>query len=201
MGYTDEQATVSFASCTVCAVKGLQIAGHDMNSFRHLLLALTVFTGLLGAPAAWADSLAAPQGDVILTVSGAIANTNDDGLARLDMALLDGLPQHSFATSTIWTEGVDTYEGVLLSDLLAALGATGTEVVAKALNDYEIAFPSAEATSEGPLLAYRTNGKPMSVRDKGPIWMIFPYDTVEAFRTEQTYARSIWQLDRITVTQ
>jgi hypothetical protein len=40
----------------------------------------------------------------------------------------------------------------------------------------------------------------MSVREKGPIWMIFPYDSVEAFRTEQTYARSIWQLDRIAVT-
>lgn len=172
-----------------------------MNSLRSVILAVAALAGLLAAPAARAESLPAPQGEVILTVSGAIANTNDDGLARLDMALLEGLPKHSFATSTIWTEGVDTYEGVLLSDLLAALGATGTEVVAKALNDYEIAFPSAEATSEGPLLAYRTNGKPMSVRDKGPIWMIFPYDTVEAFRTEQTYARSIWQLDRITVTQ
>ena len=172
-----------------------------MGSLRSFLTALSLVAGLLSAPTAWADSLPAPQGDVILTVSGEIANTNDDGLARLDMALLDGLPQHSFATSTIWTEGVDTYEGVLLTDLLAALGATGTEVLAKALNDYEIAFPVSEATSEGPLLAYRTNGNPMSVRDKGPIWMIFPYDTVEAFRTEQTYARSIWQLDRITVTQ
>jgi hypothetical protein len=31
--------------------------------------------------------------------------------------------------------------------------------------------------------------------------MIFPYDDVEAFRTEQTYARSIWQLDRIVITE
>jgi len=174
-----------------------------MNSLRSVILALAALAGLAGlvaAPSARAESLPAPQGEVILTVSGAIANTNDDGLARLDMALLEGLPKHSFATSTIWTEGVDTYEGVLLTDLLSAVGATGTNVLAKALNDYEITFPVAEATSDGPLLAYLTNGKPMSVREKGPIWLIFPYDTVEAFRTEQTYARSIWQLDRITVT-
>jgi hypothetical protein len=171
-----------------------------MNLIRSFFLVLAAAVGLMVAPSAWAENLAEPQGDVILTVSGAIANTNDDGLARLDMALLDGLPRHSFATSTIWTEGVDTYEGVLLSDLLAAVGATGTNVLAKALNDYEITFPIAEATAEGPLLAYRTNGKPMSVREKGPIWLIFPYDAVEAFRTEQTYARSIWQLDRIAVT-
>lgn len=174
-----------------------------MNSLRSVILALAALAGLAGlvaAPSARAESLPAPQGEVILTVSGAIANTNDDGLARLDMALLEGLPKHSFATSTIWTEGVDTYEGVLLTDLLSAVGATGTNVLAKALNDYEITFPVAEATSDGPLLAYLTNGKAMSVREKGPIWLIFPYDTVEAFRTEQTYARSIWQLDRITVT-
>ncbi len=171
-----------------------------MISLRSFLLTLAAVAGLLVAPSVHAGDLAIPQGDVILTVSGAIQNTNDDGLARLDMALLDSLPRHSFATSTIWTEGVDTYEGVLLSDLLAAVGATGTSLLAKALNDYEITFPVAEATAEGPLLAYRTNGKPMSVREKGPIWLIFPYDAVEAFRTEQTYARSIWQLDRIAVT-
>jgi len=172
-----------------------------MNSLRRFSAALMVAAGLLSAAAARADSLPAPQGDVILTVSGAITNTNDDGTARFDMALLDSLPQHSFATSTIWTEGVDTYEGVLLADLLDALGATGPNLLAKALNDYEISFPVADATAEGPLLAYRANGKPMSVREKGPIWMIFPYDDVEAFRTEQTYARSIWQLDRIVITE
>ena len=171
-----------------------------MKSRRSFLLALVAVAGFLSAPSARAGDLAEPQGDVILTVSGAIANSNGDGLARLDMALLDGLPRHSFATSTIWTEGVDTYEGVLLTDLLAAVGASGTNILAKALNDYEITFPIAEASAEGPLLAYRTNGEPMSVREKGPIWMIFPYDSVEAFRTEQTYARSIWQLDRIAVT-
>ncbi|MCA3435970.1 MAG: molybdopterin-dependent oxidoreductase [Rhodobacter sp.] len=172
-----------------------------MNSIRRFSAALMIAAGLLSAVAARAEILPAPQGDVILTVSGAITNTNDDGLARFDMAVLDGLPRHSFATSTIWTEGVDTYEGVLLTDLLKALGATGTNVLAKALNDYEITFPVADATVEGPLLAYRANGKPMSIREKGPIWMIFPYDDVEAFRTEQTYSRSIWQLDRIVVTE
>ncbi len=170
-----------------------------MNSLRNFSAALMVAAGLLAAVPARAESLPAPQGDVILTVSGAITNTNDDGVARFDVALLDSLPRHSFATSTIWTEGVDTYEGVLLSDLLDAVGATGTDLMAKALNDYEIAFPLADVTANGPLLAYRANGKPMSVREKGPIWMIFPYDDVEAFRTEQTYARSIWQLDRIVI--
>lgn len=172
-----------------------------MKHFARLASVFLIAAGLMGTAAARAGTLPAAQGDVILTVTGAITATNDGDTAGLDVALLDSLPQHEFSTSTIWTEGVDTYEGVLLKDLLAAVGATGTGLLAKALNDYEIGFPVAEATEEGPLLAYRTNGELMSVREKGPIWLIYPYDTVAEFRTEQTYARSIWQLDRLMITE
>jgi hypothetical protein len=61
-------------------------------------------------------------------------------------------------------------------------------------------MPAADALADGPLLATLANGEPMSVRDKGPVWMLFPYDDVAAYRTEQTYARSIWQLNRIEIT-
>lgn len=37
----------------------------------------------------------------------------------------------------------------------------------------------------------------MSVRDKGPLWVIYPYDSDPALQSEVTYARSIWQLVRI----
>ena len=45
------------------------------------------------------------------------------------------------------------------------------------------------------------NGEIMSLRDKGPLWVIYPYDQNAAYRSEVTYSRSIWQLDRIEVTQ
>jgi hypothetical protein len=41
------------------------------------------------------------------------------------------------------------------------------------------------------------DGKTMSVRDKGPLWIIYPYDSSADYRTEVVYSRSIWQLDRI----
>jgi hypothetical protein len=148
-----------------------------------------------------ASELAPPSGEVILTVSGKIGTTNAEGTAQFDRALLDSLPQHSFATSTIWTEGTNTYSGVLLKDLLAAVGATGSSVSATALNDYQISFPAAEIGEDAPLVAYLVDGEPMSVRDKGPLWLIFPFDTNAAYRTEATYARSIWQMDRIELTE
>jgi hypothetical protein len=170
-----------------------------MKTLRFLSASALLLAATL-APAAQAQDLAPPTGAVILTVTGPVAKTNAPGGALLDRDMLLALPQHSFATSTIWTEGVNTYDGVLLVDLLAALGAEGTGLVATALNEYQIGFPLAEATDQGPMLAHTVDGKPMTVRDKGPLWLIYPYDDVAEFRTEQTYARSIWQLDRIEIT-
>jgi hypothetical protein len=151
------------------------------------------------AHATQAQDMPAPTGEVILTVSGAITTTNGDDVLALDAALFATLPQHSFTTGTIWTEGTATYSGVLLRDLLAAVGATGGTVKLTALNDYEISMPAAEAREDGPLLANLAGGQPMPVRDKGPVWLIYPYDGVAGYRTEQTYARSIWQLNRIEI--
>ena len=163
----------------------------------------TLALGTVTAAAFSTDAVALPRptGDVVLTVSGAITTTNADGIAVFDRALLDSLPQHSFTTTTIWTEGPNTYTGILLKDLLAAVGATGATVKATALNDYQITFPASEIATDAPLVAYKTDGAPMSVRDKGPLWLIFPFDTNADYRTEETYARSIWQMDRIEVTE
>ncbi|WP_296762669.1 hypothetical protein [Sediminimonas sp.] len=39
----------------------------------------------------------------------------------------------------------------------------------------------------------------MTLRDKGPVWLLYPFDSAPRFRTELHYARSVWQLDRIEI--
>lgn len=154
---------------------------------------------VLSVSAAQAEDMPAPTGEVLLTVSGSISTTNGDGVLALDAVLFSSLPQHSFTTSTIWTKGTATYSGVLLRDLLTAAGATGGTVTLTALNDYQISMPAAEVLADGPLLANLSDGKPMSVRDKGPVWMVYPYDMAPEYRTEKAYARSIWQVTSIEI--
>ena len=43
------------------------------------------------------------------------------------------------------------------------------------------------------------NGDVMLVRNKGPLWVVYPYDENPEYRSEVIYSRSIWQLDRIEV--
>jgi hypothetical protein len=66
-----------------------------------------------------------------------------------------------------------------------------------AINDYMIEVPVSDAVEGGPIIAFEMDGKPMSVRDKGPLWLIYPFDSNPDYQTEVFYSRSIWQLNRI----
>lgn len=149
------------------------------------------------AVTAFSDSLAAPAGEVLLTVSGKVMKTNADQTAKLDLEMLEVMDATSIETSTIWTEGTQVFQGVSLKALVEELGIEGTILRASAINDYTVEVPMSDAVEGGALIAYRLNGETMSVRDKGPLWIIYPYDSDADYRTEVIYSRSIWQLDRI----
>lgn len=145
-------------------------------------------------------TLGTPSGEVLLTISGAISVTNTaDNTAQLDRAMLHELPQSRIETSTIWTKGVQSFSGVELHTLLAALGVQSGTIRVIALNDYAVEIPVSEIRAGGAVLADVRNDAPMTVRDKGPLWIVYPYDTSDEFRTEVVYSRSVWQVDRIEV--
>lgn len=169
-------------------------------TIAHLVRAAAIAVTLLfAAPVFAADPLPAPTGDVILTVSGAIDVTNTEGAAALDLDMLRAMSPVTVETTTIWTDGVQTFTGVPLNVLLDRLGANGTIIAASALNDYTVEIPASDAVDGGPILAYEANGTPLSVRDKGPLWIIYPYDSNSAYQAEVIYSRSIWQLARLDV--
>ncbi|WP_323767036.1 molybdopterin-dependent oxidoreductase [Marinovum sp.] len=164
---------------------------------RRALATLAVLA--VSATGAVARMLEAPEGEVILTVSGNVQATNATGKAEFDLAMLEALPVTEFTTSTIWTEGTHTYTGVALETFLDAVAAEGTRLEAMAINDYSVEIPISDAIEGGPILAYKVDGAPMSRREKGPIWLIYPYDQSVDYRSETIYTRSIWQLDRLHV--
>ena len=160
------------------------------------VVALTI--GALASPALTKD-LPSPVGPVILTVKGAIGTTNMEGAAQFDLAMLQALPAVTFSTTTGWTEGVHAFTGVQLKDFVAAMDSQGSLLKMTAINDYMVEVPVADAVEGGPILAYLMDGQEMSIREKGPLWLIYPYDTKPEYQSEVIYARSIWQLDRIEI--
>lgn len=159
----------------------------------------TAATIILAATSAYAADLPMPTGETVLTVSGNVSQMNDGDKAVFDIEMLQALPQTTYTTTTIWTEGTHEFTGVLLSDLLAAVGSEPALVNATAINDYAVEIPSEDAIPGGALVAYLFDGEQMSIRDKGPLWVVYNWDQDPAYKTEVVYSRSIWQLDRIEV--
>ena len=150
--------------------------------------------------AARAADLAEPAGPVLLTVTGAIEETNTPAGAVFDDAMLAALPQVSFTTTTIWTKDREVaFTGPTLASVLDAVGATGDVVMARAINDYIVEFDRADLTQEAPIVARLIDGAPFGIRENGPLWVVYPYDTAPEYRTELVFARSIWQLVELTV--
>ena len=145
------------------------------------------------------ETIPQPTGPVILTVTGLDTAEFPGGTFAFDLESLALLGVMQFATTSIWTDGSHVYTGLLLKNLTRALKIEGAVLRLHALNDYAVEFPEQAATDEAPILAYQMDGQPMSVRDKGPIWVIYPYDAGPEYRTDTTFSRSIWQLDRIDV--
>ncbi len=146
-----------------------------------------------------AEPLPAPQGEPLLTVTGAIAVTNVGDAAVFDREMLAALPQGGFTTSTIWTEGPAAYAGPTLRAVLDRVGATGATVRAVALNDYAVTIPVDEIETETPIIAATVDGAAMPVRERGPLWVLYPFDRGPEWRAEVIYSRSIWQLSRLEI--
>jgi hypothetical protein len=161
-----------------------------------------MFAGL-AAPAllssAHAQGLALPTGPVLLSVTGAVGNPNRGGRADFDRAMLEALPSKRLATATVWTSGVPQFEGPLARDVLALAGARGERVRAIALNDYAIEMPVQDFIDYDVILALRMDGRVLTVRDKGPVWIVYPRDRHVALQEAVRDNRWVWQLRTLQV--
>lgn len=146
-----------------------------------------------------AVALEPPQGEVILTISGKLDHPNRDGQAVFDLAMLEALDGRDASMETPWTEGAVRFSGPLLRAVLAAAGAHGQELTVKALNGYTAQVPVNDAYGIDTMLATRIAGKPMSVREKGPLMLVYPFDQDASLYNERYFSRSVWQIQSIEV--
>jgi hypothetical protein len=158
------------------------------------LLALTAFVG-----AAYAASLAMPTERPILTISGKISVTNKDNTAQFDRAMLESLGTEIVETTTPWYNGPVKFEGVSLDKLMKQVGASGDRVAVVALNDYSSEIPIEDFAKYNVILALKRNGEYMPVRDKGPLFIIYPFDSRPELKSQTFYGRAVWQVAKIVV--
>lgn len=156
-------------------------------------------TATLLLPALPGHALDRPTAPVVLTVSGRVRSPNQGAAAHFDMPMLERLPQTSFTTRTPWYAQARKFTGPLLRDVLSAAGASGEVLRAVALNDYWVEIPAEDAARHDVIVARLMDDRPMPVRDKGPLFVIYPFDAQPELRNPMYYSRSAWQLRTIEV--
>lgn len=160
---------------------------------------IAMFLSFVVATQVWAGELSKPAGKVLLTMSGNIENTNQDGKAVFDIASLEKLGMISFQTTSPWYDGRTTFTGISLQKLMDYVGAKGSVVKVTALNDYTTVIPLSDFKKYNVILALKINGEYMRVRDKGPLFIVYPYDSIPELNNQIFYSRSAWQVNRMTV--
>ncbi|MBG6075552.1 molybdopterin-dependent oxidoreductase [Polaromonas sp. CG_9.11] len=144
-------------------------------------------------------ALDTPKGKVILSITDNIRLKDADDRANFDMDMLAALPQHSFTTNTPWYKKLKKFTGPLLRDVLEVVGVQGSVLQAQTLNNFKVEIPLADTRQFPMVLARLMDDKPMPIREKGPLFIVYPFDTNTGLHTARYYSRSAWQLRTIDV--
>lgn len=128
-----------------------------------------------------------------------ISSKNQNKDKKITLEDLDKLPQIQFTTSTPWEKGKTTFSGPLLKDVLQLANIKEGKILAYALNDYRIELPYDDAVQYEVIVATRKDGEIMHVRDKGPLFVVYNFDSNPKLKSAVYYERSIWQLKKIEV--
>lgn len=147
----------------------------------------------------FSQKLADPKGKVILTIFGKLNNANHEGSARFDRDMLMKVKQSTIETETPWTVGLNKFEGPSIKDIIDLVGSKGEEIVATALNGYIITIPFNDIQKYPVILALKKNEEILSVRKKGPIWVIYPWTDQPELKNSLYHSRAIWQVESLEV--
>jgi hypothetical protein len=170
-----------------------------MKTFDKARRSCMVLGMVLLAAASQGVLAADPPEKIVLTVVGKLSKPSEQDKKTFTMAQLEQLPQVTFTTSTPWYPKPVTMTGPLLRTVLEAAGAHGSKLTAVALDNYKVDIPFDDAAAQQVIVARLMDGKPMAVRNRGPLFIIYPFDSSKELQAEKYYFRSAWQLSQLIV--
>lgn len=162
-----------------------------MNS---LLTFWRQFVGTVFVLASTFASTAIAQEVVVLTLT----NTSSGVSVELTEEDLLSMEQFSVFTENEFVDGLVEFKGPLARDIFALLEDPKIEELKlTAVNDYAVEIPVTDIMDYDVIFALMQNGDKFSVRDKGPIWVIYPMTDHVELQDRVYNDRLIWQLVRV----
>ncbi|MFP2768544.1 molybdopterin-binding protein [Oceanisphaera sp. KMM 10153] len=139
---------------------------------------------------------------VVLTLFGDI-QLDERQYDRLDFTLseLQALPQADIITAHPWVTRPHHYRGVDLNRLMARLFGHRRVVTLylETLNGFSVAVDWSKLSPFGSIIAWQDDELVMSRRNKGPLWLMLPFDRVPEVQQADFLHFMAWQLRGIRV--
>lgn len=158
---------------------------------KHLLGAALIGASLLLPGLA----LAAPG--LTVTYTDAAGKEVVTEYSAEDLLALDPV---EIKTKNDYVDQMTTFKGPLMRSLLEDADLKPEDSIeVTALNDYKTTIPAREVLDYDVIVAVLMNGEEMSVRDKGPFWVIYPMSDHPELQEPGYNDRLIWQLSRVTL--
>jgi hypothetical protein len=128
----------------------------------------------------------------------ALTLSRDTKTIELTLDDLAALPQVTIVTENEFSDGEVAYRGPLARDVLAQFGLDHEpEVRFIAANDYFVDIPTEDFQDYDAILAMEADGRPLSRREKGPLWLMYPISDHGELSDPIYLRRLIWQVVRI----
>lgn len=89
--------------------------------------------------------------------------------------------------------------GIEIRKFVAANDLQGNNLHVTALDGYEMDLPREDIDKYPVLFGFMVDGQPLSVRQKGPAWIIYPVSDHKELDDPAFEARSVWQLKSIEI--
>lgn len=118
----------------------------------------------------------------------------------VSLAELEGLGMRRVTTSSPWEEGMLTFEGPLLADVVSYLGLDDVPFIKlRAIDGFVAEIPRSDWLDAPVVLATRQDGKLLSRRNQGPTRVIFPLVDYPQLSNEIHKGRWIWLISSLEV--
>ncbi|WP_339769852.1 hypothetical protein [uncultured Pseudosulfitobacter sp.] len=157
---------------------------------RNLFLTAVFALGIpVAAIAQDIFSVIGPDGTVVKTYS---------------LEQLDALDQTTYVTKNPFIDGTSEFSGPLARVVLADAGQdmpSDAQIRVMAINDYKIDMPLGDILDFDVMLATRRDGETMSLREKGPIWIMYPISDHAELEDEAINSRLVWQTKSMQIVE
>jgi hypothetical protein len=189
---------------------------------KRQFLGAGALAAALPAVSTFAAVKTAGKGPALLTLTGAIGNSNRgpidpvrdmmmskqklhfDKAYTFDFGALLALPAHEIKPTLEYDAKVHTLRGPHLADVLAAAGVKGTagKLALRAVDGYAASISLQEARANNWIVATHLDGQPMALGGLGPLWALYDADRVPQAASRplaERFASCPWALYHIDV--